>query len=39
MLAYAASKEEVIEELKKDVYFTSKVWNFDDITVYPVSLS
>lgn len=31
MLANAATKEEVIEELKKDIYSTGGVWNWDEV--------
>lgn len=37
MLALAESKEEVIEQLKKDVYSTSGVWDWDKVQVHPVS--
>jgi hypothetical protein len=31
MLANAATKEQVIEQLKKDIYFKSKVWDFEKV--------
>lgn len=34
MLAYADSKEQVLEELKKDVYCTSGVWDWDKVQIY-----
>jgi uncharacterized protein len=35
MLAYADSKEEVLEIIKKDIYATSDVWNLDKIQIFP----
>lgn len=32
MVAVAASKEEVIEQLKKDVYSESDVWDFSKVS-------
>lgn len=37
MLAVAESKEEVIEALKKDVYYTNKVWDWEKVQIWPVS--
>ena len=37
MLALAESKEEVMEQLKKDIYSTSGVWDWDKVQVHPVS--
>lgn len=39
IVAHAATREEVMEEIKKDVYATAGVWNLDGIIVYPVSLT
>jgi len=35
MVALASSKEEVLEELKKDVYSKNQVWDFSKIQIYP----
>lgn len=35
MIAHAATKEEVIERLKKDIYTTSGVWDWDKVQIYP----
>jgi hypothetical protein len=35
MVAYAASKEEVIEKLKKDVYSQNEVWDWEKVQIYP----
>ena len=35
MVCVAASKEEVIEKLKKDIYAESGVWDFSKIQIYP----
>ena len=37
MLAVAESKEEVVRQLKEDIYFKSGVWDWDRVQVYPVS--
>lgn len=37
MLAVAETKEEVLEALKKDVYYTNKVWDWEKIQIWPVS--
>lgn len=39
MLALAESKEEVLEALKKDIYCTSGVWDWDKVQIHPVSLA
>lgn len=36
MLATAASKEEVIETLKDDIYYKSGVWDWEKIQIHPV---
>lgn len=35
MLAYASSKEEIIERLKRDVLVNEKVWDWDSLSVRP----
>jgi len=35
MLAYAESKEEVLERLKADLYTTEGVWNWDQVKIHP----
>ncbi|KAG7004834.1 peroxisomal-coenzyme A synthetase [Physcia stellaris] len=35
MLALAESKEEVIQQLKEDIYSTSGVWDWDKVQVHP----
>ncbi|KAG9245051.1 hypothetical protein BJ878DRAFT_420053 [Calycina marina] len=35
MVAYAASMEEVLEQLKKDVYAESGVWDFSKVQIWP----
>ncbi|RQM05503.1 hypothetical protein DH86_00001525 [Scytalidium sp. 3C] len=35
VVAVGASKEEVIEKLKEDVYAKNNVWDFDNIQIYP----
>lgn len=37
MLASAETREEVVEQLRRDTYFTSGVWDWDKVVVYPVS--
>ena len=37
MLAVAESKEDVVRQLKEDIYFKSGVWDWDRVQVYPVS--
>lgn len=39
MLALAGSKDEVLEALKKDVYCTSGVWDWDKVQIHAVSLA
>jgi len=31
MMAHAASKDEVLEVIKKDIYFKNNVWNLDKV--------
>ena len=38
MIARASSKEEVIEELKKDVYTTAGIWDWEKVCVFPEML-
>ena len=38
MLAVAESKKEVLEVLKKDVYCTSGVWDWDKVQIHAVSV-
>ncbi|KAH6722361.1 hypothetical protein BKA61DRAFT_667105 [Leptodontidium sp. MPI-SDFR-AT-0119] len=35
MVALASSKEEVIEQLKADIYAKNEVWDFSKIQIYP----
>lgn len=35
MLAWASSKEEVMEHVKSDIYATSEVWDLSKVEVYP----
>ena len=35
LLAYAETKEEVVEALKKDVYSTSGVWDWSKVQIWP----
>jgi uncharacterized protein len=35
MLAYAESKEAVLEKLKQDIYTKSGVWDWDKVQIYP----
>ncbi|TPX12332.1 uncharacterized protein E0L32_006979 [Thyridium curvatum] len=37
IVAHAASKEEVLEEVRKDIYATSGVWNLDKIIIHPLA--
>lgn len=37
MLALAESREEVIQQLQKDIYSTSGVWEWEKVQVHPVS--
>jgi hypothetical protein len=36
IVARAASKEEVLAEIRKDIYATEGVWNLDKIIIHPV---
>ncbi|OAA60220.1 Dimeric alpha-beta barrel [Niveomyces insectorum RCEF 264] len=36
MVAHAATKEEVLDEVRKDTYAKAGVWNLDKITIYPL---
>jgi hypothetical protein len=35
MLAYAETKEEVIESLKNDIYSKEGVWDWDKVQIWP----
>jgi hypothetical protein len=35
LVCWAESKEEIIEELKKDIYTKSGVWDLDKVQIYP----
>ncbi|KAF1991103.1 hypothetical protein K402DRAFT_400582 [Aulographum hederae CBS 113979] len=35
MVAVAATKEEVLERLKKDVYTTGEVWDWEKVQIWP----
>jgi uncharacterized protein len=35
LVCWAESKEQIIEELKKDIYTTSGVWDVDKVQIYP----
>jgi len=35
MIAYAESKEEVIDAIKKDIYAESEVWDLSKIQIWP----
>ncbi|KAL8795689.1 MAG: hypothetical protein Q9195_001927 [Heterodermia aff. obscurata] len=37
MLAVAESKEDVVQQLKEDIYFKSGVWDWDRVQIHPVS--
>lgn len=38
MLVWAASKEEVLEKLKKDVYTENQVWDWSKVSlIFPLS--
>lgn len=39
MMALAESKEEVLAALKEDIYSTSGVWDWEKVTIHPVSLA
>jgi hypothetical protein len=34
MMAHAATKEEVLEVIKQDIYFKSNVWNLDKVRLH-----
>ncbi|EXK29545.1 hypothetical protein FOXG_11882 [Fusarium oxysporum f. sp. lycopersici 4287] len=36
IVANAPSREEVMEEIRKDIYATSGVWNLEKITILPL---
>ena len=36
VLALAESSEAVLKDLKEDVYYTSGVWNWEKVQIYPV---
>ena len=38
MMAWAESKDEVLAALKEDIYSTSGVWDWEKVTIHPVSL-
>jgi hypothetical protein len=35
MIAHDATKEEVLAEIKKDIYATTGVWDLEKIQIYP----
>ncbi|KAH7325783.1 hypothetical protein B0I35DRAFT_421173 [Stachybotrys elegans] len=35
LVCISTSKEEVLEQLKKDIYATSGVWDMDKVQIYP----
>lgn len=35
MVAYAETREEVLEKLKSDVYSKSEVWDWSKVQIYP----
>ena len=37
MLAYAASKEEVLEDLRRDVYSENEVWDWEKVCMIQVN--
>lgn len=37
LLASAETREEVVEQLRRDTYFTSGVWDWEKVVIYPVS--
>ena len=39
MMALANSKDEVLAALKEDIYSTSGVWDWEKVTIHPVSFS
>jgi hypothetical protein len=38
MLASAETREEVVEQLRRDTYFRSGVWDWEKVVIYPVSV-
>jgi hypothetical protein len=34
MMAHAATKEEVLEVIKQDIYFKANVWNLDKVRLH-----
>lgn len=38
MLARAETREEVVEQLRRDTYFRSGVWDWEKVVIYPVSV-
>lgn len=34
MMAHAATKEEILEAIKQDIYFKSNVWNLDKVRLH-----
>lgn len=34
MMAHAATKEEVLEAIKQDIYFKTNVWNLDKVRLH-----
>lgn len=38
MLAFARSKEAVLEALQEDIYFKERVWDWDKVQIHPVCL-
>jgi hypothetical protein len=34
MMAHAATKEEVLEAIKQDIYFKSNIWNLDKVRLH-----
>jgi hypothetical protein len=34
MMAHAATKEEVLEAIRQDIYFKSNVWNLDKVRLH-----
>ncbi|KAH8747604.1 hypothetical protein F5883DRAFT_509593 [Diaporthe sp. PMI_573] len=39
LFAHAATKEEVLDSLKKDPFMTGGVWNLDKTTIQPISIA
>ena len=38
MIARTASREELMQELRQDIYCTSGVWNLDEAQIHPVRI-